>query len=92
MLPLDNHWWRYSDDPRDARIGSMLGLINLFYVFCAAMGAATRRVRLAALMLGWVALRTAFLGTLEAPESRYTLECFPVVITFAAAWLAGRRD
>jgi 4-amino-4-deoxy-L-arabinose transferase-like glycosyltransferase len=89
MLPLNSHWWQYDDDPHDARIGIMVGLINLFYVFCAAMGAATRRVRLAALMLGWVALRTAFLGTLEAPESRYTLECFPVVIVLAAAWLAG---
>ncbi|HTK95924.1 MAG TPA: glycosyltransferase family 39 protein [Terriglobales bacterium] len=92
MLPLDSHWWDYEQYPWDAKIGLALGAINLFYVFCGVMGALTRRVRLAALMLGWIVLRTAFLGTLEAPESRYVLECFPVLIVFAAAWLAGRRD
>ena len=88
MLPLDYHWWRYEEVGRDAYIATLLGILNLFYVFCAVMGAMTRRVRLAALMIGWVLLRTAFLGTLEAPESRYVLECFPVVFVLAAAWLA----
>jgi 4-amino-4-deoxy-L-arabinose transferase-like glycosyltransferase len=88
MLPLDQHWWDYKDAGRDAYIATFLGVINLFYVFCAVMGALTRRVRLAALMIGWMLLRTAFLGTMEAPESRYVLECFPVVFVFAAAWLA----
>jgi hypothetical protein len=30
-------------------------------------------------------LRSLFLGTLENPEPRYTLECYPVVILAAAA-------
>jgi hypothetical protein len=29
-------------------------------------------------------LRCMLLATLEAPEPRYTLECFPIVIAFAA--------
>jgi len=28
-------------------------------------------------------LRTALLGTLENPEPRYTLECFPIVLALA---------
>jgi len=45
--------------------------------------------------MGWVAglLRVAalaFLGTLENPEPRYTLECYPaVIVVFAAAYLAS---
>jgi hypothetical protein len=33
----------------------------------------------------FVILRSLFLGTLENPEPRYTLECYPVVIVAAAA-------
>jgi hypothetical protein len=29
-------------------------------------------------------LRSVFLGTLENPEPRYTLECYPVVILLAS--------
>lgn len=91
MLPLDNHWWDYESDPRDSLIGIALGLLNLLYLACAVMGIATRRVRLLGLMLLWMLLRTVLLGTLAGAESRYTLECFPLVFVFAAAWLAGLR-
>jgi hypothetical protein len=37
------------------------------------------------LLLTFVILRSAFLGTLENPEPRYTLECYPLVIILAAA-------
>jgi 4-amino-4-deoxy-L-arabinose transferase-like glycosyltransferase len=87
MLPIDQHWWDYEHQHGDAYIGTFLGVVNLFYVFCAVMGALTRRVRLAALMIGWMLLRTAFLSMLPAPESRYVLECFPLVFVLGAAWL-----
>jgi len=35
-------------------------------------------------MVAYVILRSLLLSTLEAPEPRYTLECFPMVIAFAA--------
>jgi hypothetical protein len=35
--------------------------------------------------LTFVMLRSLFLGTLENPEPRYTLECYPVVILLAGA-------
>jgi hypothetical protein len=43
------------------------------------------------MLVAFVVLRSLFLGTLENPEPRYTLEMFPVLIVFAAARLA-RRD
>jgi hypothetical protein len=39
-------------------------------------------------MLLFVLLRSAFLGTMENPEQRYTLECFPVVLLLGGAWLS----
>jgi hypothetical protein len=38
-----------------------------------------------------VLLRSAFLGTMENPEPRYTLECFPVVLVLGAGWLSRIR-
>jgi len=35
-------------------------------------------------MLAYIVLRSVLLATLEGPEPRYTLECFPMVIAFAA--------
>jgi hypothetical protein len=67
-----------------------LGLLNLAYVVAALLGA-TRRlsdVRYVGLLLGFMLLRSVFLGTLENPEPRYTLECFPVVIALAAHYVS----
>jgi hypothetical protein len=47
--------------------------------------------RWSGLLLGFVLLRSAFLLTLENPEPRYTLECYPVVIVCAAAYLCRKR-
>jgi hypothetical protein len=45
--------------------------------------------RLAGAMLALIILRSLLLATIEAPEPRYTLECFPLLIVFAAVALAG---
>ncbi|HYN14342.1 MAG TPA: glycosyltransferase family 39 protein [Terriglobales bacterium] len=84
-LPLDSHWWRFRRDPKDALLGVLLGAINLAYLIAALTGAARKRVAYAGFFVLWIALRCAFLATLENPEPRYTLECFPVVCVFAAA-------
>jgi hypothetical protein len=47
----------------------------------------SRAVPLTGLLLLFILLRSAFLGTLENPEPRYTLEMYPIVIVFAAAAL-----
>jgi hypothetical protein len=51
----------------------------------------TSAVRWAGLFLCFLVLRSAFLGTLENPEPRYTLECYPVIIVLAASLLAAGR-
>ncbi len=37
------------------------------------------------LFVFFVVLRSAFLGSLENPEPRYTLECYPALIVAASA-------
>ena len=85
-LPSDTRWWEFDDDPEWLTLSVGLGIINLAYVSAAFAGLV--RGRFAphlGLLLSFVILRSAFLSTLENPETRYTLECYPVVIILAAA-------
>ena len=89
-LPMDSHWWRFRRDPKDSLIGMLLGTINLAYLLAALLGATRKRAAYGGLLILWVVLRCAFLMTLENPEPRYTLQCFPVVCVFAAAGITGK--
>ena len=85
-LPSDTRWWQFDDDPEWLALAVSLGIINLVYVGAAVAGLV--RGRFAphlGVLLTFVILRSAFLGTLENPEPRYTLECYPVLIVLAAA-------
>ncbi len=93
LVPSDPRWWEFNDDLRGSMLAVGLGAINLFYVITAALGLAWRRkeMRYLAILLCFMVLRTALLATLENPEPRYTLECYPVVIVLAAALFARGR-
>jgi 4-amino-4-deoxy-L-arabinose transferase-like glycosyltransferase len=91
LLPPDVRWWEFNDDTKASFLAVTLGLLNLAYVG-AALGALLWRfsaIRWVGLLVGFVVLRSMFLGTLENPEPRYTLESYPVVIVLAASFLAG---
>ena len=62
------------------------GVLNFIYVgMAAAGGIRTREYFGVGLFVLFLVVRSLFLGTLENPETRYTLECYPVVIILAAA-------
>jgi hypothetical protein len=44
------------------------------------------------LLILFVVLRSAFLGTLENPEPRYTLEMYPIAIVLAAGLARSGRE
>jgi 4-amino-4-deoxy-L-arabinose transferase-like glycosyltransferase len=88
MLPSDSRWWEFNDEPKWSILAISLGALNLAYVLCAMVGwLRWRGVEWLGLLTLFVVLRSAFLGTLENPEPRYTLEMYPVVIVLAAAAL-----
>jgi hypothetical protein len=92
MLPLSSRWWEFRDDPHDAILATAWGALNLLFLAAASMGVVRGpRPRYLGLLLLFVVLRSLFLGTLENPEPRYTLECYPVVFVLAAAWMSGWR-
>jgi len=92
-LPSDTRWWEFDDDPEWLALTVVLGMVNLLYVSAAFAGLV--RGRFAphlGLLITFVILRSAFLGTLENPETRYTLECYPVVIILASALFQRTTD
>lgn len=92
MLPSDSRWWEFDDETKWLVLALVFGMVNLFYVACALVGwMRVRAFRLTGLLLLFVVLRSVFLGTLENPEPRYTLEMYPIVIVFAACALVRKR-
>jgi hypothetical protein len=93
LLPPDIRWWEFNDDTNGSITAVALGLLNLCYVAAAVFALARRhsQIRYLGLLAGFAVLRTAFLGTIENPEPRYTLECYPVIIVLAAAIFARSR-
>ena len=84
MLPLERRWWEWAE-PEESWIAVAMGSLNLLLVLAGIIGAWICRHSPAALMLiAFVIARSLFLGSVESPEPRYTLEMFPVVLAFAA--------
>ena len=86
LFPSDPRWWEFNDDPRWLAVSLALGLVNLVYVVMALAGLVRAHEFFGiGLLILFLLLRSAFLGTLENPEPRYTLECYPVAIVLASA-------
>jgi hypothetical protein len=45
-----------------------------------------------ALLVVYMLVRTAFLTTVEAPEPRYVVTCYPVILALAALFWVGRQE
>ena len=92
LLPSDPRWWEFNDDGRWLTVSLVFGLIGLLYAGMAAAGLLRARYFFGiGLFVLFLVLRSVFLGTLENPEPRYTLECYPVVILFASV-VSRRRE
>jgi 4-amino-4-deoxy-L-arabinose transferase-like glycosyltransferase len=91
LFPSDPRWWEFNDDPRWLSVSLAFGVINFIYVAMALAGLIRARAFFGiSLLVVFVVLRSAFLGTLENPEPRYTLECYPALIILAAAIIHRR--
>jgi hypothetical protein len=91
MLPLERRWWQW-EEPEESWIAVAMGSLNLLLVLGGIIGAwLCRRSPAALMMIAFVIARSLFLGSVESPEPRYTLEMFPAVLAFAAVAIAGGR-
>jgi 4-amino-4-deoxy-L-arabinose transferase-like glycosyltransferase len=93
ILPCNSRWWEFDEEPLWLSVTIVLGILNLLYLGAAVLGLVRgSRVLHLGLLVSFLILRSAFLGTLENPETRYTLEGYPVVILLAAAAWGNRNS
>jgi hypothetical protein len=83
----DLDWWVYAHHPAKTRLSWAYVGLNAIYLLLAIAGLYLRP-RYWQPMLAYFLLRSALLMTVEAPEARYTIECFPMLFALGgvAAW------
>jgi hypothetical protein len=93
LLPVSGHVfplaYQAEEDPVDQRVTILIFLVNIVYIGLAVWGTwklwKYRRTHVAiAVLLTYIIVRTAFLTTMEIPEPRYVLVCFPALIALGA--------
>jgi multisubunit Na+/H+ antiporter MnhB subunit len=88
-LPIDMDWWVYAHHDEETRFSWEYAVLNAVYLLLGLAGLCMRP-RYWPWMLAYMVLRSGLLMTVEAPETRYTLECFPMLFVLggiAAYWL-----
>ena len=86
LLPADPRWWEFNDDLKWSALSVALGVVNLVYVLLALAGLTRgHAITCVGLLVLFMVMRSLFLGSVENPETRYTLECYPALIMMAAA-------
>ena len=101
LIPVSGHVFPLAymseEDPVDQRITIFFFFLNIFYVTLALLGIWRLRKCHAArpaivLLVFYIVIRTAFLTTLETPEPRYTLVCFPALLALGGQILIYGRS
>ncbi len=77
-LPIELRWWEYEHHWQETIFSRIYGLVNLLYLWLGLAGLA-KRPRLWPYLVAYLVLRCALLLMIEAPETRYTLEFFPIL-------------
>jgi hypothetical protein len=88
-LPIDMDWWVYAHHNDETIFSWAYAGLNALYLLLALVGLCLQP-RFWPWMLVYMVLRSMLLMTIEAPEMRYTLECFPMLFALggvAVAWM-----
>ena len=86
-LPIDLDWWVYAHHHAETRFSWAYVALNALYLLLGVAGLCMRP-RFWGALLAYMLLRSALLLTVEAPEARYTLECFPMLFALGGMALA----
>ncbi len=90
-LNIDLDWWAYARHPAETCFSWAYAGLNALYLLLGLAGLRLRP-RFWAAMLAYMLLRSALLLTVAAPETRYTLECFPMLFALGGVAIAAGID
>jgi hypothetical protein len=89
LLNIETRWWEFPQHESESWFALLWAGLNLFFIVAALRGWLLWRLGVAGVfVIGFVLLRSMFLSTLENPEPRYVLECFPVLLALAGGAFA----
>ena len=101
-LPIDLDWWIYAHHNQETEISWAYAALNAMYLMLGLAGLwcwrrlstlGTKTVSFGARywpwMMAYMVLRSGLLMTIEAPEARYTLECFPMLFALGGIGVRG---
>ena len=91
LLWIELRWWEYHLHHSETEFAAAYAGLNLLYLLLALWGL-RRWPLLSGAMVAFILMRCALLATIEAPEPRYTLECFPMLIALAGVGLAPGKS
>jgi hypothetical protein len=84
-VPIDLDWWVYAHHHAETEFSWAYAGLNALYLILGIAGMCLRP-RFWGALVAYMLLRSVLLLTVEAPETRYTLECFPML--FAGGGIA----
>jgi hypothetical protein len=86
-LPIDLDWWVYAHHNQETEISWAYAGLNALYLLLGLAGL-WLRPRYWQWMAAYLVMRSLLLTTIEGPEARYTLECFPMLFALGgiAVW------
>ncbi|MGD0734359.1 MAG: glycosyltransferase family 39 protein [Terracidiphilus sp.] len=87
-LNIDLDWWVYAHHHVETRFSWAYAGLNALYLVIAFVGLLFKP-RLWPWMVLYMVLRSMLLMTIEAPEARYTLECFPMLFVLGGIGAYG---
>jgi len=90
-LPIDLDWWVYAHHHVETRFSWAYAGLNALFLLLGIAGLCLRP-RFWGAMLAYFLLRSALLTTVQAPEARYTLECFPMLFVLGGIAIAWARQ
>jgi hypothetical protein len=85
-LNIDMDWWVYSHHREETRLSWANAGLNALYLLLGVAGL-WLRPQWWRPMLAYMLLRSVLLMTVEAPETRYTIECFPMLFALGGVAL-----
>ena len=87
-LNIDLDWWVYAHHNEETRFSWAYAALNALYLLLGMAGLCLRP-RMWTWMLAYMLLRSVMLATIESPEARYTLECFPMLFALGGVALGA---